>query len=358
MDKRCDIILPVWNERRLTEACIDSIVRNTDYPYRLIVIDNASDRETADYLRSVKGRGDLNVLVVRNEVNLGFVKAVNQGLRLADAPYVCVMNNDTRATRGWLEEMIGVMEAHPAIGMVNPSSNTFGQSPGSETIDEYAARLASFRGEVQELSTCRGFCMLVKRDVVEKAGLFDEVFEYGYFDETDYCKRAQALGFASARAKAAYVYHEEGASFARVNERENLFKKNEAVFFARWGRPVRVAYFVDKPGFDDRVDDIVTHVARKGHQVLVFLKKGSRWPVRLDHYDIRRFDLNPVFFGIAALFSIVKRKRKKKVDLLLTDNRLLGALLKATKALHGSCVVVNPVKDTVLELVRERSKHF
>ena len=163
-----DIIIPVWNEIGPTRGCIDSIRKNTNYPHRLIIIDNASEAPTRDYLRALTG-----ITLVRNEENLGFVKAINQGLKgFANAPYTCVMNNDTIASAGWLEEMVKVMESNPGIGIVNPSSNTSGQDAPEEAG---AAR-------IQELYTCRGFCMLIRCEAIQSIGLFDEIYSPGYFE--------------------------------------------------------------------------------------------------------------------------------------------------------------------------------
>ena len=354
---RCDIIIPIWNQLEATRECIDSIMRHTDYPYRLILIDNGSDRETEDYLKGLKGTKDArDLLLIRNSENLGFVKAVNQGIKASDAPYLCVMNNDTIATSGWLKEMVAVMEAHPEIGLMNPSSNTSGQFPEGTSVDAYAAGLRKSRGQIQELYTFRGFCMLLKREVVEKLGVLDEVYHFGYFDDTDYCKRAQALGFRTARAKASYVYHRENTSFKEFKDNQELFKKNERVFFGRWGRHVRVGYFLKGLDAPEKVDDIAINVARSGHQIYVFLKKGLDWPVTLDHFDIRRIDLNPFFFAPVALWKILKRKKKKKLEVLLTDDAVFGNMLNATKPLHGSDVMVGPDKKELLELLKKKSR--
>ena len=58
-DIKCDIIIPVWNERELTIKCIESIKRNTLLPYRIILIDNASDTETASYLKELSEKRKL-----------------------------------------------------------------------------------------------------------------------------------------------------------------------------------------------------------------------------------------------------------------------------------------------------------
>lgn len=357
--KKCDIIIPVWNQREATRDCMNSIFENTAYPYRLIIIDNGSDAETEGYLKGLRGGRASDIHLIRNDENLGFVKAVNQGISASDAQYLCIMNNDTIATCGWLNEMMDIMESRVEIGLLNPSSNTSGQFPSKdEPIDDYARTLNRFKGEIQELYTCRGFCMLVRRAVIERIGLFDETYHFGYFDDTDYCRRAQGEGYRTARAKAAYVYHRENLSFKELKDDDILFKRNERIFFERWGRPVRVGYFLDRLDLKARVNDIAIDVARSGHQILIFLKKGLSWPVSLDHFDIRRLDINPVFFGFLSIYKICKRKKKKGLDILLTDNSFFGNFLKMIKILHGSDVLINHEKGDLFKLIKERSRQF
>ena len=213
----CDIIIPVWDQLKTTQDCIESITRNTAYPYRLMIVDNGSGKETRDYLDSLKAGAGLNIELIRNEKNLGFVKAVNQGMKASSAPYICLMNNDTIATDGWLEEMVKIAEAGPEVGIVNPSSNTFGQDPCGGSIEDYAAALKRFTGRTQELYAARGFCMLIKRDVIRKIGVFDEIYGMGNFEDTDYSRRAVKESYLCVRAPSSYVYHREGTSFGRDN---------------------------------------------------------------------------------------------------------------------------------------------
>ncbi|MFA6078196.1 MAG: glycosyltransferase family 2 protein [Candidatus Omnitrophota bacterium] len=358
MDK-CDIIIPVWNQKEVTKECVDSILKHTDYPYRLILIDNGSEKDTEDYLASLKDVKGLDLLLIRNNKNLGFVKAVNQGMVASESPYLCIMNNDTIATEGWLNEMMDVMAIYPEIGLLNPSSNTSGQyPPENRSIDDYALILRGFKRQIQELYTCRGFCMILRRSVMDDLGVLDEAYHLGYFDDTDYCKRAQAKGYRTARAKASYVYHKENTTFKKLDNNSDLFKANEKIFFTRWGRSVRVAYFVDRPDRTGKIDALATDLARSGHQVMVFIKQGIDWPVRLDHFDIRRFDVNQYLFGALSIYKTLKRKKKKKLDILVTDNKALGAVLKAMKNLHGSDVFIDPDRDTLFEAIKEKSKDF
>lgn len=354
---RCDIIIPVWNQLESTEECISSIIKNTDYPYRLIIIDNGSDEATRSYLALLRADKRLDTVIVRNEKNMGFVKAANQGLRISEAPYICLMNNDTIAAGGWLTEMVDIMEKNEDIGILNPSSNTSGQFPKDNSIDEYAASLKSLKGATQELYNARGFCMLIKRDVIKKIGVLDEIYDVGYFEETDYSIRAHGAGFRIARAKSSYVYHKENVTFKGLDHRA-IFDANERIFLKRWGRRVRIAYLVGSSAESDKVDDIAATLARQGHQVLVFLKKGILWPVKMDHFDIRRFDISCLLFGPASIFKAIKCSGKKRIDIVVTDSRPIGAFFDLFKIFTNSSVLVRPDKKTVIELVNRKSKEI
>ncbi|MFH1996337.1 MAG: glycosyltransferase family 2 protein [Candidatus Omnitrophota bacterium] len=358
MKNKVDLIIPVWNLLECTRDCIESIKRSTDYPYRLIVIDNGSDAETREYLSGLKESFD-DMVLIRNSENLGFVKAVNQGIVLSDAPYRCILNNDTIMTKGWLTELTGVMEANPEIGLLNPSSNTSGQRAGRTPIDRYAESLAAEKGNIQELYNARGFCMLVRRSVFEKLGPLDEIYHMGYFDDTDYCKRAQKIGFRTARAKGAYVYHRENRSFALRKDNSDLFRKNEEIFFSRWGRHLRVGYFIstiENEAARRKIDDLATDVARSGHQIMIFVKKGLSWPVTCDHFDIRRQNVNGALFVFAGLYQILRRKKKKGMHILCSGNGFFGRILKIFSFLHGADVFIDPKKNNLLAMLEKRSR--
>lgn len=353
---RCDIVIPVWNELEATKACVASVVKNTGYPYRLIIVDNGSDRATSIYLTGLKTRADINAILIRNDENLGFAKAVNQGILASDAAYVCIMNNDTLAAPGWLQEMIDVMASHPEIGILNPSSNTSGQFPGNKPVDDYAASLKPLSGQIQELYRARGFCMLIRREIVEKTGLFDESYGRGYFEETDYSYRAQGAGIRIARAKGAYVYHKESLTFKGLTDREELFRRNERIFQEKWGRPLKVGYVLDRIDSKERISDIAVSVARAGHQISIFLKNGLEWPVGIDHFDIRRVSVSRFFFGLSAFLKIIKRKRRKKLDIILTDNPAVGDFLKKIKSMNESDIVIGAEKAEFIRLLKDKSK--
>ena len=332
---KCDIVIPVWNNLDLTRDCIDSITEYTRYSYRIILIDNASDTPTKRYLDLLKERLSDAVEIIRNQENRGFIRAVNQGMKRSGTPYICIMNNDTLVTEGWLGEMIDVLLSNDAIGIINPSSNTSCQFPGKLDIHTYARSLKHFKGKHQELYTCRAFAMVVKRCVIESVGYLDERYGMGYFDDTDYCKRAQKAGFRTVRAKASYVYHKESQSFAKIDRRNSIFAENEKKFISKWGKQLRVAYVLPGPGCPEetkRASSNINNIATAGHQVWIFTKAGIKAKLNLiDHENIRFYCYPRLFFNAVVVYKIWKRKRKKSLNIILANGAFFCYLPKAIK---------------------------
>lgn len=322
---RCDIVIPVWNQLEFTRECINSISKNTrDVDYRIMAIDNASGEETRKYLESLKSLMKQKFLLVRNENNLGFIKAANQGMRLSEAPYVCLLNNDTLVTEGWLSEMIKTAESLPQIGLVNPSSNNLGQKPAkSESMEAYAEKLRKDSGKFFEIGSAIGFCMLVKRTLIDKIGVFDEIYGMGNFEDTDYSRRAVKDGFLCVRAPAAYAYHREGTSFGRDKTFDEDFERNRQIYEFRWGKRRWIAYILNKA--DEytltRFNKDAVKLARNGYWVWCFLKEHLDLPC---HSNIIAAEFNN-FFYVKTLFKILFKK-KKFSEIYVTDEKLVRVL--------------------------------
>lgn len=112
------IILLTYNELAYTQACIESIRRNTAQPYELIVVDNGSADGTRAWLAQQP-----DIQLIANETNLGFAKGANQGLQTATGVNLLLLNNDTVVTAGWLRRLLTHLHAAPSVGLVGPVSN-------------------------------------------------------------------------------------------------------------------------------------------------------------------------------------------------------------------------------------------
>ena len=333
-----DIIIPVWNQLTFTKDCIDSILKNTDsnVEYRLIMIDNASDSRTAAYLETLKSVTGLKVLVLRNENNLGFVKAVNQGIKASSAPYLCILNNDTLVAKDWLKIMVDVAKRDKNIGIVNPSSNNLGQRPDKgEPVEFYAGKIAKDADKFVELGAAIGFCMLIKKDVIDRIGLFDEIYGMGNFEDTDYSRRAIKEGYKCVRACGAYVYHRENSSFRTVKTFDDDFRRNKEIFEFRWGKPKRVAYTLDSYDVNIllRLKLNSLRLARGGDWVWYFEKGDVDIP---EHSNIRAVKIFSKRFYIDTVLKILTKK--KKFDEIFVGGERFGKVLEALSFIHKAKV--------------------
>ena len=339
---QCDIIVPVWNQLDFTKGCIEAVFQNTIYPFHLIVVDNASDDPTKNYLDKLAKDKKDRVTLLKNEKNLGFIKATNQGIKVSSAPYLCLLNNDTKVTTGWLTEMIKVAEARDNIGIVNANSNTLGATPKKgESLETFAGRLKSYTGRYSELAWATGFCMLIKRQVAERVGPFDEIYGMGNFEDADFSKRAQNFGYFCVCAIAAYVYHRERRSFIKHRRFDQNFQRNRQIFYSKWGKQERILYVLtkDDPEHIERVSQRSLELARAAHIVWIFFKDQDGQGLDA-HSNIYVYNLPRVLFNLISFWRILKRK--KKFDKIYVDDENYARRLDNLKPFHKAEVIYEP----------------
>ncbi len=285
---KCDLILPVWNQLEYTKACLSSLFATVDVPSRLIVIDNGSTDGTAAYLSQLKAPSLIKMDVVTNSANLGYGGAVNQGFKMSESPFVCVLNNDTVFGSGWLTAMIDITCRDSRIGIVNPESSTFGVRPDkNQSIEDLTKNLVPRRRDFEELGNCIGFCMLIKRDVIRQIGFFDDSFVTAFFEDSDFCMRAKRAGFLCAKACGAYVYHYEHKTVNTLSGKEQLFSENRLRYEQKWGRILRIFYpylFKGKEALHDSLQELF-FLARNECYVDVFFYQIRQEPIQ----DIFRY---------------------------------------------------------------------
>lgn len=259
-----DIVVCVHNALNDVQSCLESIHAHTNQPYSLILVDDGSAAETRDYLaRYARTHG---ATLVRHDEAQGYTRAANQGLRHSTAAFVLLLNSDTIVTENWLDRLVACAESDPQIGLVGPLSNTASwQSipevedcgdwatnplPIGMTIDQMGALVARYSARLYPpMPLLNGFCMLIKRDVIDSIGYFDEETFKGYGEEDDYVLRARQAGWHAALADDVYIYHAQSRSYSdarrhtlvresgkRLVNKHGPYKIAEAVTFCRRNR--------------------------------------------------------------------------------------------------------------------------
>ncbi|HEV7764711.1 MAG TPA: glycosyltransferase [Thermoanaerobaculia bacterium] len=238
---KVSIVIVSYNNHELTRLCIESVLRNSMHPnLEVIVVDNASQDESADVLASMR---DEQLRVLLNETNVGFAAANNQGLRIATGEFVVLLNNDTVVPRGWLPRLLQHL-ADPQIGLTvavtNFSGNESRIAVPYTTLDEMEtfadAYMSEHEGERFDIRVAAMYCVGMRRDVYERIGPLDEEFGVGMFEDDDYSQRARLAGFRVVCAEDVFVHHFGQASFSKLDkaEYESLWKRNQAHFEKKW----------------------------------------------------------------------------------------------------------------------------
>jgi GT2 family glycosyltransferase len=225
-----DVVVPIYNAYEHLERCLYSLFKHQDM-YRIILIDDCStDKRVKELLQILQEHKGKRFEIVENEANVGFVKTANRGMQMVKGD-VILLNSDTIVTSGWARKMMACAYANDRVGTVTPFTNVggetsipeFGQAneiPAGLTIDSFAELVekCSFN-RFPELVTAIGFCMYVRRAVIDEIGYFDEKnFGRGYGEENDFSMRAIRKGYKNVLCDNTFVFHKVGASFGHARD--------------------------------------------------------------------------------------------------------------------------------------------
>ena len=191
-----DVIVPVYNQRELVESCLTSVLsaRNRT-AFEIVVIDDAStDLELKAHLVLLAETGRVTLLT--NPENLGFTRSVNRGMKLHRERDVVLLNSDTLVSGDWIDRLQRAALSDPMVGTANPLTNAshIGSYPfravvgdvafeiSDEELDALAAR--ANQGRYVPVHLTVGFCMYIRRAVLDAVGYFDaQLFPVGYGEE-------------------------------------------------------------------------------------------------------------------------------------------------------------------------------
>jgi GT2 family glycosyltransferase len=248
------IIVPVFNEYETTLACLKSIAEFTDegIQYEVILADDCSSDATQNISQAVEG-----LRIIRPETNQGFLGNCNNAAAEAQGEYLLFLNNDTNVQPGWLEELLAIAEADPSVGIVGPrflypdgrlqeaGGIIFQDASGWNygRLDDPARPEYSFIRDVDYIS---GACLLVKHELWDKSGGFDQRFAPAYYEDTDLCFTARQSGYRVIYTPFSMVVHYEGVSHG-TDESSGIKKQqviNQKVFRQKW------AELLDKEQYD------------------------------------------------------------------------------------------------------------
>ena len=257
------IVMLSWNAADFTRLAVESIRAVTRYPHEIIVVDNGSDEPTLRVLESLAA--EHGVRVVLNGRNRGFGGGMNVGMAHARGDVVVILNNDVIVTEGWLEDMIGALEARRTVGCTAPRSNVVASEqilavPYKDDVAMHrfaAERRRALRGRGYVAHRVVGFCLCIDRAVIDEVGGFDPRYGLGNFEDDDLAVRIRAAGWGIFVCDDVFIHHFGSVSFkANALDHRAHMERNWRAFSEKWGlahAPMGTPYdarSLARPGFE------------------------------------------------------------------------------------------------------------
>lgn len=214
------IIIVNWNGEDVLKDCFSSLEKISYRNWELIFVDNGSTDGSEELVKKYKLKYK-NYQLIKNKENLGFAPANNQGVKKAEGEYILLLNNDTKVSAKFLEILIEKMESDEKIGVIQPkikimdypnrldNAGSFLTITGFLTHWGYMEKDSPRFNKEQLIFSAKGACLLTRKELVEKLGLFDPDY-FSYFEETDFCWRVWLAGFKVLYYPKTFIYHKVG----------------------------------------------------------------------------------------------------------------------------------------------------
>ena len=242
-EKLLSIITINYNGLKDTCELIDTLPLE-DKAIEVIVVDNASTQDEAIAIEQRYPK----VKVIRSKENLGFAGGNNLGIQAAHGKYLFFINNDTilRHHTSDFSHLINRLESSPKIGMVCPKIKfSWGDNPiqyaGYTPLSKITLRNRSIGcGETDNgqydtpypTPYAHGAAMMVKREVIEKAGLMPECY-FLYYEELDWSMMIRRTGFDIWYEPACTIYHKESQTTGQSSPLRTYYITRNRLLFAK-----------------------------------------------------------------------------------------------------------------------------
>ena len=234
---KISVIVPNWNGIKFISMCLDSLARSDFDSYEVIVVDNGS----VDGSREVIEKKYPEVRLIKNQSNMGFAIACNQGIKAAKGKYISLLNNDIEVESNWLTKLYEGMERHPECGMGTTKMMFLGQRDVFYNTGDlfHAWSAGGGRGQGEKdigqynredyvFGACAG-AGIYRRDFFEQVGIFDEDF-FIFAEDVDINMRGQLQGFKCIYLPEAKVYHIGTATVGLYSDRYIYLCKRNDIF--------------------------------------------------------------------------------------------------------------------------------
>ena len=222
-DPELSVVVLAWDSLPYTQQFVESVRRHTSVDYELIVVDNGSAWEAANYAGAAADRA------VLNEENVGFARGMNQGLAIARGQYVAFCNNDTVLPQGWSERLLDSARRHERAGLVVPAL----------TAARNAAFVRTDPGDRVEVlppfsAPPPAVVFVAPTDVVRALGAWGEEYELASGEDVDLCFKVWVNDLDIVYDQRVLVDHVGKGSASRLGDWQGLWARNRRLFLDKW----------------------------------------------------------------------------------------------------------------------------
>lgn len=214
------IILVNWNGKKWLKDCIDSILLQTFKNFEIILVDNASEDSSVEFIKA----NYPNIIIVSNSNNLGFAGGNNAGYKVAKGEYIFLLNTDTKLEPNVLEFTLEAFDKFPKAAAVQPklvlmkdqnSIDSCGSFWTDTTILYHYGlaknvHLEKYNVPLHVFSN-KGAAMMLRKDIIDEIGLFDDE-QWCYYEESDLCHRIWIYGYECLYYPKSTVLHAVGGT--------------------------------------------------------------------------------------------------------------------------------------------------
>lgn len=226
--EKVTIVIPLFNQLHYTRICLESLRSHGAAGARILLINNGSTDQTAEYLATCQGMD-----VINNLENLGCAGAWNQGVRESTSDWVVFLNNDVIVSPGWLEGLLSFADEH-GLDVVTPAIR---EGEYNYDMVEYSGQFVETMGQVCRMGVADGICFMVHRRVLQALVGFDENFRIGQFEDTDFFRRAAAAGFRLGITGRSFLHHFGSVTQDAIRKQQGVRPyeaENRAYFRKKW----------------------------------------------------------------------------------------------------------------------------
>lgn len=259
MDKASIVILHYQGEDD-TLCCIDSILKNhiNNKQFNIILVINSSfEKDTNENKNSFVSRIQKeypHLIIIENDENTGYSRGNNIGIKKAldlGSEYVLLLNNDTIVSPDLLDKLIAFIKSDTQIGIVSPKiyfakgyeyhkdkyreedlgkviwyaggkldwNNIYASHVGVDEVDKGQYEVSG------GTDFATGCAMLIKKNTIERIGLFDEKY-FLYFEDIDYCMRVKKSGMKIKYFPGTYIWHKNASSSGKPGSNTHIYYQN------------------------------------------------------------------------------------------------------------------------------------